>query len=73
MFNTEREREKFRSTAMEVMQKNHKWSAKIKVAIIFYINQIIRDANDKIIVIKLNKCGWRDVKKSKKERDVEVN
>jgi hypothetical protein len=32
-----REREKFRSTAMEVMQKNHKWSAKIKVAIIFYI------------------------------------
>jgi hypothetical protein len=33
-----REREKFRSTAMEVMQKNHKWSAKIKVAIIFYIN-----------------------------------
>jgi hypothetical protein len=37
MFNTEREREKFRSTAMEVMQKNHKWSAKIKVAITFYI------------------------------------
>lgn len=36
-FNTEREREKFRSTAMELMQKNHKWPAKIKAAIIFYI------------------------------------